>query len=499
MYGEERPTFHLTPPSNWMNDPNGLAFLADGLHVFYQYNPDEPHWGRMHWGQAVSADLVTWRHRPIALSPVDGGPDDAGCWSGCVVDLGNRAIMFYTGVTMDGDARRAAVCQATSVDGMRSWTRGADTVCIATPPDGIEADAFRDPFVYRDAVGWSMLVGAGTTDGLGAVLLYRSPDLVEWRYVGPFLTSDELPPAAGADGPCWECPQLLFFGEAAVLIVSVVDRTPGVRPSHVAAFVGCVERDRFVVDRAEELGLGPDFYAPATTVTPDGRHLLLGWIPEDPPHEGAKRSWAGSLTFPRIVSIGDDGLLSLALAAEVAALRTAPRSFTETCLEATAPAWRHEFDGAHLEIVATIDPGTASEISFELVDDDALDPEARIVFRPADRWLSVARRGIVSVAGRSAQNARILPPAADGRLVLRLVLDGSVLEIEADGRAMATIRLSTTHGPGRVLTIAPSDGSCRILSIETWVLAEPGGAGAVRVPEPETERVPSQPGRGGPP
>jgi beta-fructofuranosidase len=459
-----------------MNDPNGVVFVGDRIHVFYQLNPVAPHWGRMHWGHAISDDLVTWRHEPIALSPSDVGPDSAGCWSGCVVDLGDRARMFYTGVRTEGEERRAAICQATSVDGLQTWTRGADMVRVATPPDGIEPDAFRDPFVYHDAAGWCMLVGAGTTEGVGAVLLYRSADLDDWAYVGRFLSSDELAPTDGADGPCWECPQLLHFDDAVVLIVSVVDRTPGVRPSHVAAFVGHLDRDRFVVDRAEELGMGPDFYAPATTVSPDGRHLLLGWIPEDPPHDEADRTWTGSLTFPRVVSIGDDGQLSLALAAEVTALRTEPRSLDEMCLEATAPPWRYEFVGEHIEIVATVDPGTAGEISFEFVDDDDLGPEARIAYRPAERWLSVARRGIVSVAGRSAQNARILPASADGPLVLRLVLDGSVLEIEAGGRAMATLRLSTTQARRRALTIYPRDGRCRLLSVETWVLAEPAGA-----------------------
>jgi beta-fructofuranosidase len=81
-----RPTYHLTPPANWLNDPNGLVRWNGRYHVFYQYNPGGPYHATIHWGHAVSDDLVHWRDEPVALTPSPDGPDRDGCWSGCTVD-----------------------------------------------------------------------------------------------------------------------------------------------------------------------------------------------------------------------------------------------------------------------------------------------------------------------------------------------------------------------------------------------------------------------------
>ena len=95
---EERPLFHLTPPVGWMNDPNGFCRYQGQYHLFFQYHPYSLQWGPMHWGHAVSDDLLRWTYRPCALAP-DTETDAGGCYSGSAVETPDgKLLLCYTGV-----------------------------------------------------------------------------------------------------------------------------------------------------------------------------------------------------------------------------------------------------------------------------------------------------------------------------------------------------------------------------------------------------------------
>lgn len=214
-----RPQFHLLPAANWMNDPNGPIYWNGNYHMFYQYNPNGAYWGDMHWGHAVSNDMVHWRHLPVALAPTADGPDSAGCYTGTAAVENGRVMMMYTGV------RAVPLDQATIKNGnpplaesqclaiandpdLKTWTKVPAPV-IAAPPRTLEVNGFRDPSPWRQGDWWYTVIASGIANQGGAVLLYRSRDLRTWDYMHILASRDRGGPAAfDSFNPweVWECP-----------------------------------------------------------------------------------------------------------------------------------------------------------------------------------------------------------------------------------------------------------------------------------------------------
>jgi sucrose-6-phosphate hydrolase SacC (GH32 family) len=195
-----RPQFHFTPERNWMNDPNGLVFYQGEYHLFYQYNPFGDKWGHMSWGHAVSADMVHWRHLPLALAEENGVMIFSGS---AVMDLTNTSgfgqngkppmVAIYTGFRpADG---LQFECIAYSNDKGRTWTKYA-----GNPVININSKDFRDPKVqwYQPTKSWIMTVSLSAQH---KVCFYGSPNLKDWTLLS------EFGPAGGTAG-VWECPDL---------------------------------------------------------------------------------------------------------------------------------------------------------------------------------------------------------------------------------------------------------------------------------------------------
>ncbi|MEU6671687.1 glycoside hydrolase family 32 protein [Streptomyces sp. NPDC046727] len=426
------PRFRVRPPANWVNDPNGPFRWRGRHHLFYQHNPAAPVHADIHWGHASSPDLVHWEHHPIALTPTPGGPDEAGCWSGCVVDDGGVPTAVYTGVDRSHTGL-GTVCLARAADPaderLLSW-RPLPTPVVAAPPPGLDVVMFRDPFVFRYGGRRWALVGAGHADGTPSVLLYDCDELTDWRFAGVLLDGHD-PAAAGAFGDKavgWECPQLFeTSGGAHVLVVSLWDG----RPCSTGYLTGRLRAAGdgelvFSPRTGGRLDHGRDFYAPAV-LQESGRALMWGWSWEARDAASVLAAgWAGTLTAPRVVDVHPDGALRVVPAPELDLLRAAepfatvpgravplPLSYdlTVTARGATTVTLLRAADGA---LTVRLDPDTGTAV---------LDHGGR------------PRSG---GEGSAPVTVRV-PPGP--RLSVRVLGDGSLLELFVADRATVTERV----------------------------------------------------------
>lgn len=299
-----RPNYHFLPPQNWMNDPNGLIQWKGKYHLFYQHNPFGATWGNMHWGHAVSEDLVHWDDMPIALAPTDSY-DESGVFSGCMVNNDGVPTILYTGTTGE-KYETQVVCIATSQDDdLQTWQKYEGNPVLEKPPTEFDGCGFRDPYVWKQNGKWMMAIGAGIKNGGEAVLLYQSDDLYNWKYLDPLVVSD------AKNDYVYECPNFFPLGDKWVLIVSVM---PG---ASVEYFVGIFWNNHFIIETHSTFADG-SIYAPLSFEDERGRRIMIGWITETRSKEELEKAgWAGAMSLPMELMLLENNQLAITLVREV--------------------------------------------------------------------------------------------------------------------------------------------------------------------------------------
>ncbi|WP_308992081.1 glycoside hydrolase family 32 protein [Mariniflexile litorale] len=314
-----RPNFHFTPKKAWMNDPNGMFYYNGYYHLYFQYHPDSNVWGPMHWGHAISTDMITWVEQPIALYPDELGTIFSGS---AVVDIGNTSgfgkaseaspivAMYTSSKKLEGDDNwKQTQSIAYSNDEGKTFTKYENNPAI----DNNEIKDFRDPKVTwdEDRKKWVMVLAAGDK-----IMFYDSKDLKKWHLLSDFGQG------IGGHGGVWECPdlfQLPVLGTDESKWVLFVSINPG-GPNGGSAtqyFVGDFDGTTFKMDKDFETALnkehnywidfGRDNYAGVSwsnATKKDGSKLILGWMSNwDYAQVVPTETWRSAMTIARKVQL----------------------------------------------------------------------------------------------------------------------------------------------------------------------------------------------------
>ena len=268
-----RGKYHFSPAYGWMNDPNGMFYKDGEWHLFYQYNPYASVWGNMNWGHAVSRDLISWEHLPVAISPDGLGTIFSGS---SVVDHSNTAgfgegavVAFYTSA---GDSQSQSM--AYSLDNGRTFVKYEGNPIITS----VKRD-FRDPkvFWHEGTSKWIMVLAAGNE-----VEFYSSCNLKEWNFESAFGKE------YGSHAGVFECPDLVELpveGQDYNKWMLVVNINPG-GPSGGSAtqyFTGDFDGHSFICESAEDkvkwMDYGKDHYATVSfSNAPSDRCVVMAWM-----------------------------------------------------------------------------------------------------------------------------------------------------------------------------------------------------------------------------
>lgn len=483
---EDRGRYHFSPAAKWMNDPNGMVFFEGEYHLFFQHHPHGMTWGPMHWGHAVSRDLVTWEELDIALAPDEHGAIFSGS---AVVDWNNTtgffdgepglvAIFTHHIEAEDGRPQVQTQSLAYSKDKGRTWTKyeGNPVLSEASLPD------FRDPkvFWHEETGRWVMILACGQT-----VRLYHSPDLKAWTF------ASEFGEGIGFHDGVWECPDLFPLTAAGgeggvmkwVMLVSIGDSPEYPEGSRTQYFTGDFDGQTFTPDKASHevrwLDGGRDNYAGVSwsdVPAEDGRRLYVGWMSNWKyanltPTEGFR----GAMTLPRELRLEarEDGLVLIQEPVrELERIRVPVLSLTDvTAAEAAEALGVLRLESYELNV--TLPAGASFSFDLRKGRDGCM---TRVGVSAETNELYVDR----TASGRfefHEQFAGVHRAQIGGgsQVELRIFVDRSSVEVFADGGRAVITDLIFPHPDSKGLSFTASDPLLELASLAVYSL-QPAGS-----------------------
>lgn len=436
LYHEpQRPQFHFTSRCGWLNDPNGLVFYQGEYHLFYQHNPYGWNGGNMHWGHAVSKDLVHWKELPIALYPDEHGTMYSGS---AVVDWNNTAG-FQVGAEPPLVAMFTAAGNPFTQEIAYSNNRGRTWIKYEKNPVlGHVAAENRDPKVvwFAPEKKWVMALYLDHND----YALFGSRDLKSWEKLSDVnLPGDaecpnffELPLDGDSHNTRW-----VFYGASGVYLVGTFD-------GHTFE----------PVTKPQRLENGNCWYASqvySDIPQSDGRCLVIPWgrLPDGNIFRGLPFNQMMGLPVELTLHSAVPGAaLAVNPARELKSLRGAPHTFEPQTL---APGMNPlaDISGNLLEIEAEIAPGQAKEISFEV-------QSVPIVYDAAAQKISCL-----------GTQAPLVPK--DGNISLRIFVDRAAMDIFG-GEGSLYMPMAKAFSPEKALKLSCQGGNARIVALKVYEL-----------------------------
>ncbi len=472
MVEQHRPQFHFSPQKNWMNDPNGLVYYEGEYHLFYQHYPDSNVWGPMHWGHAISQDLIHWEHLPIALFPDSLGMIFSGS---AVVDHNNTSglgsvghipmVAIFTYHFMEGEKAGRNDFQtqgiAYSLDKGSTWKKYVGNPVIPNPG---KRD-FRDPKVSWHAASKQWIMILAVKDH---VEIYGSPDLKNWNQLSDFGLG------VGDHGGVWECPDLFEMeieGTGKKKWVMLVSINPGAYNggSGTQYFTGQFNGKEFIADKTETrwLDFGKDNYAGVTwnnIPSSDGRRLFLGWMSNwQYANTVPTFAWRSATTVPRELSLVQTAIglrVASKPVAEFASIREKGISYTDILNSTDSISYEFSLPKSEVEIIIEVER-SSDQRDFEIEFYNTKGEKILIGLEGSKNQFYIDR----SYSGKSNFSNDFggrhigLRCTNDKSILIKLLLDAASVEVFADdGTLVMTEILFPNENYNQVKIRAPNKG-----------------------------------------
>ena len=426
-----RPTYHISTPIGWINDPNGCCYAFGKAHCFCQFYPFATHWGPISWGHFATEDFVKWQWEPVALCPDQPYEEGIGIMSGTILVEGGKMIAFYAAGSRPGGIEKQQIAFAVSEDGI-TFKKSDRNPVIKTEdiPDGYSKIHFRDPKIFKSDGIYYVLITASKNEQ-GQLLLFKSENLTDWTFAGSVIRQKFNMRGA------FECPDYFNLGGKDVILCSpqFLKSEDGAKHQNVHSSVYMLGKmdlqdGRFDLQSFDDIDSGMDFYAPQTLETPDGRRIMIAWMNNwDKDYPSSADGWVGSMTFPRELFVKDGQIFQL----PVRELERYRCDKKEIAVQVDGEISLPEAEGNIADIEITADLKKSAKFGLKLFVGGEYETEF-YYDAVQEKCVLDRRRGGLPIQSReeTEANVRYISYKAGDTLKLRILLDVSSIEIFID-------------------------------------------------------------------
>ncbi len=442
-----RPGYHFVIPEGlgMPFDPNGAIFWKGRYHLFYIFQDTRSGTNDHHWGHVSSTDLFHWRHHPTGLV--------GGMFSGnCFINKDGRPTVCYHQVGQ-GNAMAVAVD-----DDLNEWKKLDSNPITPTTKEGDEHhgkyDSW-DPFGWLEGDTYYAIFG-GKHPGIA-----KSGSLEgEWNYVGDLFAHAVEGVSIDEDVSCAD-----FFKLGNRDMLLCISHRLGCR-----YYLGEWKNEQFYPEFHEQMSWADNsFFAPESLEDDKGRRIMWAWI-FDTPAFGVRRDygWSGTMSLPRVLSLGDDGQLRIDVPEEIERLRHDAVRKENLTVSSDTDLAVDGVGGNSFELAIDMESANASQFGVKVYCSPDREEETLIYYDAAEKMLKVDTRKSGPEGTPKGIEAGPFELNGGERLKLRVFVDKSVVEVFANSRQAVMRRVYPSRTDSVGVRLFSNGGNAGVHSLEAW-------------------------------
>lgn len=422
-------------------DPNGAIYWKGRYHLFYIFQDKRGH----NWGHVSSTDLFHWRHHPTGLV--------SGMFSGnCFINKEGRPTMCYHQVGQ-GNAMAVAVD-----DELNEWKKlDSNPITPKTKPGDPLHDKYRswDPFGWLEGDTYYAIFGGNRPaiakcDSLGG----------EWKYVGDLMANSVAGVSINEDVSCAD---LFKIGNKHMLLC--ISHALGCR-----YYLGEWKGEQFHPAFHEKMSwVDHSFFAPESLLDDKGRRIMWAWLFDSPGFKmRLNHGWSGTMSLPRVLSLGEDGLLRMNPPDEIERLRYNGKKKTNLMVKADAALALEGVGGNGIELDLEMDAPDAKQFGIKICSSPGGEEQTLVYYDAIEKKLKVDTTRSSLTEGPKSVEAGPFELKADEPLKLRVFVDKSVVEVFANGRQAVMRRIYPSRPDSVGVELFSNGGPARVATLEAW-------------------------------